>query len=75
MKNNEHLCQHDARNSTKLLEEWKMILTEEDNPYFQQAEQKKADGELLPGWVLRLIFYAVCVILYQFNLDPSNLYH
>ena len=44
----EHLRQQYARNSTKLSEACKTILTDEDSPYFQQAQQKRSDKELLP---------------------------
>ena len=72
----EHLRQQYARNSAKLSEACKTILTDEDSPYFQQAQQKRSDRELLPlsSRVLRLLIYVVCAIMNQFNLYQFNLY-
>ena len=44
----EHLQQQYSRSSTKLSEECRTCLTDEDSPYFQHAQQKREDKEILP---------------------------
>lgn len=44
----EHLRQQCYRNSTKLSDECRSCLTDEDSPYFLAAQQKRADKEILP---------------------------
>ena len=44
----EHLRQQCYRNATKLSDECRTCLTDEDSPYFLAAQQKRADKEILP---------------------------
>jgi hypothetical protein len=43
----EYIRQQHSRNSTKLLEECRSCLTDEDSPYFQHAQQKREDKDIL----------------------------
>ena len=43
----EHLRQQHSRSSTKLSEECRSCLTDEDSPYFQHAKQNKEEKEVL----------------------------
>ena len=72
LESGHHLLQASTSTVTKLSEEWKMILTDEDSPYFQQAQQIRHEAPLYHSECYNWYFKLLCVLLYL-NLIYINL--